>query len=106
MVESRCPPLSYFSFVSGLLFVPVETMSDEQVFRVYLGNIPVDVLLEEVWINGKQLMSESAEWDSSVSPVVHINGSRGYELQLPFEDTIVHWMVRVPPRTCITSLTC
>ncbi|XP_027131985.1 uncharacterized protein LOC104934442 isoform X2 [Larimichthys crocea] len=69
-----------------------KTMSDEQVFRVYLGNIPVDVLLEEVWINGKQLMSESAEWDSSVSPVVHINGSRGYELQLPFEDTIVHWM--------------
>lgn len=66
-------------------------------FSVYLGNIPADVLLENVWINGKQLMiSESTEQGYSISPVVHTNGSRAYELRLPFEDAIVHWMVRAP----------
>lgn len=72
-------------------------MGDDQVFSVYLGNIPADVLLEDVWINRKQLMmSESTERGYSISPVVHTNGSRAYELRLPFEDTIVHWMVRAP----------
>lgn len=79
-------------------------MSDDQLFSVYLGNIPADVILEEVWINREQLMmSESAQRGYSISPVVNLNGSRAYNLQLPFEDTIVHWMVRVPHRTCITS---
>lgn len=72
-------------------------MSNDQVFSVYLGNIPADVLLAEVWINGKQLMmSESTERGYSITPVVHTNGSQAYELRLPFEDTIVHWMVRTP----------
>lgn len=73
----------------------------DQVFSVYLGNIPADVLLEEVQINGKQLMSESVEHGYSISPVVHINGSQAFELQLPFEDDTVHWMVRTPHRTCV-----
>lgn len=64
-------------------------------FSVYLGNIPADVMLEDIWINGKQLMmSTSAERGYSISPVVHANGSRAYTLQLPFEDAIVNWMVR------------
>lgn len=79
-------------------------MSVDQVFSVYLGNIPADVLLEEVQINGKQLMiSESAEQGYSIIPVIHLNGSRAYELQLPFEEDVVHWMVRASHRTCITS---
>ncbi|XP_044024572.1 uncharacterized protein LOC122862843 isoform X2 [Siniperca chuatsi] len=70
-----------------------KTMSDEQVFSVYLGNIPADVILEEVRINGKQLMmSESAETGYSITPIVHINSSRAYELRLPFEDAVVHRM--------------
>lgn len=73
------------------------TNSDHRVFSVYLGNIPADVLLEEIWINGKQLtMSESAEQSYSISPVVHTNGSRAFELQLPFENGVVHWMVSAP----------
>lgn len=63
-------------------------------FSVYLGNIPADVVLEEVRINGQQLMmSESAERGYGISPVVHANGSRAYGLRLPFEDVVVHWMV-------------
>lgn len=84
------------------LFITIETVADDQVFSVYLGNIPADVMLEEVQINGRQLMmSESTERGYSISPVVHINGSRAYELRLPFEDTVVHWMVRAPHGTCI-----
>lgn len=80
-----------------VFLLPVETNIDHHVFSVYLGNIPADVLLEEIWINGKQLtMSESPEQSYSISPVVHTNGSRAYELQLPFEDGAVHWMVRSP----------
>ncbi len=64
-------------------------------FSIYLGNIPADVLLEEVWINGKHLLtSEGTERGYSISPVVHLNGSRAYELQLPFESAVVHRMVR------------
>ncbi|XP_073348720.1 uncharacterized protein [Pagrus major] len=70
-----------------------QTTSDNQVFSVYLGNIPADVLLEEVQINGKQLMmSEGVGWGYSISPIIHINGSRAYELRLPFEDTLVYRM--------------
>ncbi|XP_018542326.1 uncharacterized protein LOC108890048 isoform X2 [Lates calcarifer] len=70
-----------------------QTISDDQVFSIYLGNIPADVILEEVWINRKQLMiAESIKGGISISPVVHANGSRAYKLQLPFEDNVVHWM--------------
>uniref|UniRef100_A0A8C4E9V1 ZP domain-containing protein n=1 Tax=Dicentrarchus labrax TaxID=13489 RepID=A0A8C4E9V1_DICLA len=79
--------------LDSLDFLLVETISDDQVFSVYLGNIPADVLLEEVRINGKQLlMSESADRGYSISSFVHINGTPAYKLRLPFEDAIVHWM--------------
>ncbi|XP_044185770.1 uncharacterized protein LOC122965674 isoform X1 [Thunnus albacares] len=68
-----------------------QTVSDDQVFRVYLGNIPADVVLEEVHINGKPLLSDTPERGIGISPVVHVNGSQAYELQLPFEDTVVQW---------------
>lgn len=94
------PAVMFQCLLSGHLlswppFLPVETTSDDQVFSVYLGNIPADVLLEEVQINGKQLMmSEGVGLGYSISPIVHINGSRAYELRLPFEDTLVYRMVR------------
>lgn len=64
-------------------------------FSLYLGNVPADVVLEDVWINGKQLMmSASTEQSYSITPVLHANGSRAYALQLPFEDGVVSWTVR------------
>ncbi|XP_042358817.1 uncharacterized protein LOC121955093 [Plectropomus leopardus] len=70
-----------------------QTVSDNEAFSVLLGNIPADVMLEEVRINRKQLMmSESAGRGYSVRPVIYANGSRAYELRLPFEDAAVHWM--------------
>lgn len=62
-------------------------------FSIYLGNIPADVVLTDVWINGKQLkMSEKLSY--RISPLVHSNGSQAYELQLPFEDPNVQQTVR------------
>ncbi|TNN44788.1 hypothetical protein EYF80_045037 [Liparis tanakae] len=78
-----------------------QTVSDHKVFSVYLGNIPADVMLEEVVINGK-LVSESTERGYSISPVTHVNGSRAYKLRLPFETTVTHWMVRAPNRLAVT----
>lgn len=77
-----------------ILFVSLETVADNQVFQVYLGNIPVDVILEDVWINGKQLqMSEKLNY--SVKYSVQNNGSKAYQLQLPFKDPVVQQMVRI-----------
>ncbi|XP_035808538.2 uncharacterized protein LOC111574960 isoform X1 [Amphiprion ocellaris] len=70
-----------------------QTVGGGKEFNVYLGNIPTDVILEDVWINGKRLpMSETSQQGFNISPVVHTNGSRSYELRLPFEDENVHWM--------------
>lgn len=78
-----------------LCHASAETNSDDQAFSVYLGNIPHDVIIEDISINGKQLIiSESAERGYNISPIVHANGSQAFELQLPFEDSIVHWTVR------------
>lgn len=84
------------------------TVTDDQAFSVYLGNVPADVVLEDVWANGKQL-GTSERRGYSVSPVVHGNGSRGYELRLSFEDPSVQQTVSCrtpvegPPRTSSPS---
>lgn len=77
----------------------LETVAEDQVFSVYLGNIPVDVILEDIWTNGKQLkMSEKLGY--SLRHVVHSNGSKAYELRLPFEDSVVQQMVRIGCYSC------
>lgn len=78
------------------LCVPAEANTHDQVFIVYLGNIPHDVTVEEVWVNLEQLLlSEGGrEGGYSFTPVVHTNGSRAYELRLPFLHTAVRLTVR------------
>lgn len=71
------------------------TTSDRQMFNVYLGNIPADVILEDVKINGKLMMiSGKTQPGLSITPLVYVNGSQAYELQLPFDNAIVHWTVK------------
>ncbi|XP_024146198.1 uncharacterized protein LOC112157602 isoform X2 [Oryzias melastigma] len=73
-------------------FILNKTISEQQMFSIYLGNIPADVFLEEVRINGKQLLvSGEPRPGLGIRPVVHLNGSRGYELQLAFDDPVVRW---------------
>ncbi|KAM4529226.1 uncharacterized protein V3H82_027405 [Fundulus diaphanus] len=69
-----------------------QTIGEHQEFKVYLGNIPTDVILEEIWINGQHpLMLGKPEQGLSISPIVHVNGSKAYELRLPFNDPTVQW---------------
>ncbi|MEQ2159122.1 hypothetical protein GOODEAATRI_019290, partial [Goodea atripinnis] len=86
---------SYRLKMSGCLlvvFLSAETISDHQEFTVYLGNIPTNVILEEIWINGQRLlMLGKPQQGLSISPIVHVNGSQAYELQLPFKDPVVQW---------------
>ncbi|XP_070705205.1 uncharacterized protein [Pempheris klunzingeri] len=75
-----------------LPFILDQTTSDDRVFSVYLGNVPADVILVDVRINGEQLVeSESAKRGYSIHPILHTNGSRAYNFQLPFQDATVHW---------------
>ncbi|XP_015251144.1 PREDICTED: uncharacterized protein LOC107098155 [Cyprinodon variegatus] len=68
-----------------------QTIGDQE-FTVYLGNIPADVLLEEIWINGQRLLIlGKPQRGLSISPVVHANGSQAYQLRLPFDDPVVQW---------------
>ncbi|XP_061785881.1 uncharacterized protein [Nerophis lumbriciformis] len=69
-----------------------QTATDEQVFIIYLGNIPRDVILEEVYINGKNKLLETNERETVITPVVHLNGSRAYKLQTPFSEAVVQRM--------------
>ncbi|XP_021178144.2 uncharacterized protein LOC105934394 isoform X2 [Fundulus heteroclitus] len=67
-----------------------QTIGEHQEFKVYLGNIPADVMLEDIWINGQHpLMLGKPEQGLSVGPIVHLNGSKAYELRLPFNDPTV-----------------
>ncbi|MEQ2210049.1 hypothetical protein XENOCAPTIV_007753, partial [Xenoophorus captivus] len=83
---------SYRLKMSGCLlvvFLSAETISDHQEFTVYLGNIPTNVILEEIWINGQRLlMLGKPQQGLSISPIVHVNSSQAYELQLPFNDPV------------------
>uniref|UniRef100_A0A3Q2PFX4 Uncharacterized LOC105934394 n=1 Tax=Fundulus heteroclitus TaxID=8078 RepID=A0A3Q2PFX4_FUNHE len=77
-------------WVTFKVFLPAETIGEHQEFKVYLGNIPADVMLEEIWINGQHpLMLGKPEQGLSVGPIVHVNGSKAYELRLPFNDPTV-----------------
>lgn len=94
---TRLHPPGLGEVVLVSLCVPAETNTHEQVFSVYLGNIPHDVTVEEVWVNLKPLLlSEGTEGGGySFNPVVHTNGSRAFELRLPF----LHDAVRLTVRT-------
>lgn len=73
-----------------------ETVDEQGGFVISLENVPADVVLEEVWINGN-LMSETPEGGFRLRPVLRANGSQAYELQLPFEDPVVSWKVSARP---------
>lgn len=69
-----------------------ETVDGQQVFRFRLENVPADVVLEGVWINGN-LMSETPQGGFHVQA----RGSGAYEVELPFKDPAVRWKVSLLP---------
>lgn len=106
MRASVSPSLS--PLITNVTFPPVETAGDAAVFSIYLGNIPSDVILEEVRVNEVQVPMEPTEGGFSVTPIVHLNGSRAYQLQLPFSNAAVQRTVRLlaPRLSLCTDSTC
>ncbi|XP_075872619.1 uncharacterized protein LOC142882039 [Nelusetta ayraudi] len=72
--------------VSRQPFTIDQTNTQDQVFIVYLGNVPQDVTVEEVWVNIEPLLLSEGGGDGgySFTPVVHANGSQAFQLRLPF----------------------
>ncbi|XP_028296534.1 uncharacterized protein LOC114458327 [Gouania willdenowi] len=61
------------------------TLWQQHVFTVFLGNVPADVKLQEVTINGMT----SAGF--RLRPLPQTNGSQSFELRVPFDHHAVHW---------------
>ncbi|KAJ8269990.1 hypothetical protein GJAV_G00109050 [Gymnothorax javanicus] len=67
-----------------------QTVPEEYVFTVYLGDFPWDVELVAVALSGESYtVSEAIQSGYAISMVRHPNGTHGYVLKVPFEDPVV-----------------
>ncbi|XP_077594971.1 uncharacterized protein LOC144211506 isoform X2 [Stigmatopora nigra] len=77
----RTPPLCHQVFSLD------QSNPDDQMFSIYLGNVPSDVILAEVAVNERRLLTEATAL--TLAPFVHPNGSRAYQIRLPFSEPVV-----------------
>ncbi|XP_029944276.1 zona pellucida protein AX 4 [Salarias fasciatus] len=82
------------ALITPLLHCPIyvqnQTVLEEQLFTVYLGEVPEDVTLTGLQLNGYQcdvLCSNTSTYN--VTEVVHANNTRGYTLKVPFSNPFV-----------------
>ncbi|XP_042368616.1 uncharacterized protein LOC121962426 [Plectropomus leopardus] len=72
------------------VFTENRTVPEERTFTVYLGDVPEDVELAAVNLNGHKfsvpLMNTSSH---TITEVVHPNSTHGYTLQVAFDDPII-----------------
>lgn len=71
-----------------------ETLFEERMFLVYLGDIPEDVALVAVSLNGREFSLQEIMIDFTVTAVVHTNNTRGYTLKVPFDHPVVIQQVK------------
>lgn len=75
----------------------LETTPDERVFTVFLGNIPFDVELVSVTLNGQELSVLTAmQMGYLITRIPQENDTFAYILQVPFDNAVVKKLV------CIT----
>ncbi|KAG7243420.1 hypothetical protein INR49_011877 [Caranx melampygus] len=67
-----------------------QTVAEEHVFTVYLGDVPEDVELTAVHLNGQEfpLPLENTS-RHTITKAVHPNNTHGYTLKVPFDDPVV-----------------
>ena len=71
-------------------YFTTETVLEEFVFTVYLGDFPLDVELVAMMLNGESFsVSEAFQSGYKISKIPHPNGTHAYVLKVPFEDRIV-----------------
>ncbi|XP_074479923.1 uncharacterized protein LOC141760757 [Sebastes fasciatus] len=67
-----------------------QTVLDEHMFTVYLGDFPEDVELASVNLNGQECTLPFTNMCSpNITKVVHPNNTHGYTLKVPFDDPVV-----------------
>ncbi|CAJ1086212.1 uncharacterized protein LOC117807238 [Xyrichtys novacula] len=72
------------------LFTENRTVLEEQTFTVYLGDVPEDVGLAAVHLNGQEFTVPFTNTSSfTITKVVHPNNTHGYTLKVPFDDPVV-----------------
>ncbi|KAF1380622.1 hypothetical protein PFLUV_G00165800 [Perca fluviatilis] len=66
------------------------TIPEERTFTVYLGNVPEDVELAAVHLNGQEFIVQfTNESIHNITKVVSPNHTHGYTLKVPFDDPVV-----------------
>ena len=59
-------------------------------FTIYMGDVPKDVELAAVYLNGHKCKSPFTNTSGhTVTEVVHPNNTHGYTLKVPFDDPVV-----------------
>ncbi len=72
------------------------TVPEEHMFTVYLGDVPADVELAAVHLNGQEYAIPFTNTSShSITQTVHPNNTHGYTLKVPFDDPVVMKQVKV-----------
>ncbi|XP_042256480.1 uncharacterized protein LOC121888936 [Thunnus maccoyii] len=73
-----------------LVFTENRTVFEEHMFTVYLGDVPEDVELVAVQLNGHECTLPLTNTSTyTISKVVQPNNTHGYTLKVPFDDPVV-----------------
>ncbi|XP_040887276.1 uncharacterized protein LOC121177128 isoform X1 [Toxotes jaculatrix] len=72
------------------IFTENQTIPEEQLFTVYLGDVPEDIELAAVQLNGQEFTIPFANTSvRSVTKFVQPNNTHSYTLKVPFDDPVV-----------------
>ncbi|KAM6960376.1 uncharacterized protein LKV04_021942 [Tautogolabrus adspersus] len=72
------------------VFAENQTLLEELTFTIYLGELPEDVALVAVHLNGEEFTVPFSNLSShTITEVVHPNNTHGYTLKVPFDDPVV-----------------
>lgn len=91
-------------FTTTVLSLP-ETVPEEQVFTVYLGNIPFDVELMSLELNGQEFsVSTAMQMGCSITRVPQDNNTFAYIVGVPFDAEFVVKQVSLRSLTAFSIL--
>lgn len=84
------------------IFTHNQTVLEEQMFTIYLGDVPEDVVLVSIQLNEQDFTLPFANKSTyNITEVLHPNGTHGYTLKVPFHNSVVKQKVTLPPpRPC------
>ncbi|XP_070711321.1 uncharacterized protein [Pempheris klunzingeri] len=76
------------------IFTENQTVLEERTFTVRLGDVPEDVELAAVHLNGQEFAVPFTNTSScTITKVVHPNNTHCYTLKVPFDDPVVIWQL-------------